>query len=1217
MKKETADSFYIQTSAYPGCIELGKKIAPYLAQFDIESATRAVFCINSWHQNRSSQNCAYALNAALLGIEQFGSKAITAYDSFCEFYSSISDIVTSSFPEDEVLPVMGHTLIPFHGKWYKALHGCGATLEYPRLFFADSIIEDSDCAKEFTEMLEYVEKMSEDLDGGGWRGKDDSASELSLPSKEYWERVLKWMGNNPTEPLSKRAIKTISSFPTYVENRQFVESNNKIIPLFCPSLLTDYLNYYTGTNALKETQGAINKALLSQACNLYDSDDQQSGSVVAYPLFEVNEEPIIGCPSTFLVVSEEKRITLFYNASMGVDDSGLASLKQLFAKETNEVGILDYTIKRGKRRKLIVTKPSKLKLTIVAYHDNVTMPSTVLIKAKPANADFQCGAVEIMAILLMAKDIAEISSFFHYAATSPSKRVPDFSAASDHFSLWVQNDRHIVNGTEDRHGNLFLSFDYNETDRYFRDFFQKKILNYPLINNRNWLLESPFALHFRDNERGFSEIILKKNGQSEGLLKKLPGAGIHHACYLHLRANLKSAEGVPLDKAEHEIEVFPLLQDLIMCMANSLESELGALISEWGYLRLEYVMPGGEIAGGIQTIDDTLAIKGSVSVATYPTVMFSASSDVFCIALAEARDRSIECRLFSAIISLIPSRSQNAVETIQSKLELLSGENKMVDMGALELPYLWHRKSDQITIDNAAKAAALKTVAYAIEDEGIEPGRYFGNDANNAIRRFQNSLTESFENQLKKFTKRDLLIKLYETLADYSHTYYVDTMRFTSFSNLQTEEESRVKEQSLSRRENARREMRAVMFSIETLLTLDISGDDTASKEDIARLIAIGDQLLSASDAADMLMFNPRNMGIEIADNCVASIVEDEHLVKRSWDIRRRQILDRGHVGSSDTADEDYIKLSCKAFEADTEIPFGFFLSVLDLLAFNDSNSNKTRFESPNVISVDKPAIIDLMSEQFGESYSRSTLEKCIDFLTLDNSKLKYVGDREVDYLPFGRMKDRPNRFELKPLVTFGNRLYYSPVQIGLLKRRWMQGIAERFIPAKKAFNSLNSVMENWKRRYEKALEKDVRKCFIRKGFKPEHVFRGLELHKKGSHPRNLGDYDGLAYDASSETIWVIECKEFEKIESAFDYMQLQHRWFGEKGKLLHFERRIKYLRDNLDAVALDLGFEHCEELKIQAYLVSNKIFTNVIGESSFQVISLAELEKLLDAPKQ
>ena len=72
----------IQTLSYPGCIEAAKEIISYISQFDIESVACAVFCINSWHENRSCQNITYALNAALLAVSNFGTNQISDYDEF-------------------------------------------------------------------------------------------------------------------------------------------------------------------------------------------------------------------------------------------------------------------------------------------------------------------------------------------------------------------------------------------------------------------------------------------------------------------------------------------------------------------------------------------------------------------------------------------------------------------------------------------------------------------------------------------------------------------------------------------------------------------------------------------------------------------------------------------------------------------------------------------------------------------------------------------------------------------------------------------------------------------------------------------------------------------------------------------------------------------------------------------------------------------------------
>lgn len=140
----------IQSLYCQGCIEAAEKIISYISQFDIESVACAVLCINSWHENRSCQTNVYALNAALLAVSDFGTNQIADYEEFSKFFTHVKNTLpTPTIFEDEIVPIMGQTLIHFKGKWRKALHGCGATLEYPRLCFADAIIDEPREIKEF------------------------------------------------------------------------------------------------------------------------------------------------------------------------------------------------------------------------------------------------------------------------------------------------------------------------------------------------------------------------------------------------------------------------------------------------------------------------------------------------------------------------------------------------------------------------------------------------------------------------------------------------------------------------------------------------------------------------------------------------------------------------------------------------------------------------------------------------------------------------------------------------------------------------------------------------------------------------------------------------------------------------------------------------------------------------------------------------------------
>lgn len=1203
----------IQTLSYPGCIEAAKEIISYISQFDIESVACAVFCINSWHENRSCQNITYALNAALLAVSNFGTNQISDYDEFSTFFTHVKCILPPpTFLEDEVVPVMGQTLIPFKGKWRKALHGCGTTLEYPRLCFADAIIEGPREIIAFNELLDYVEAMSQELGGGGWEGSISEPDELKIPPSEYWYQTFKWINASPFRSISANTMTAIQRSTNYVENKCFVMDGKKPIPLFCPSILQDYLSHIIANKQADEYRSAIDTTLLNQARFSYDSVKQRGSSVLAFPLFVLNGEPIEKCPATFLIIDGENRLTLFYNASCVLNDSGLLKLKSLFSQEEIAIEILDYVKHNGQRRKLVVSRPNTLEFTVVAYHDNVDMNLGFRTEMRSEVADYDCGAADLMAILMAANSASEICSFFHSVATSPTTLLSPIVAASDYFIVWMANNQQILDGVEDRDAGITLALDYNETDGYFAEYFRNSVVDFPFDRCGKWILGSPYAFTFRKNERGFIEIIGKSDHQSFGLTKRLLDMN-GEPCFIHLGASIESAKDVPPMILEQGASVLPLFEDLLMCLVLDAEPEIASLISGKGYLELIYVMPGGAAANSLPTVDEQLGIKAFYTEMKHSTVFYSVDSETFVNAISRAQDRSTEMRFAWGILSPVRCSYSDAMDSLAQKLTHLAQGQKMVDAESLALPYIWRYGVEKPALTETSKVAALKAVAYAIDDENVKSGRYFGSAANDVIRKFQKALSTTFENRLMQFDRKDLLEKFYDILANSSHTLYVNTVRYGSFSNLQDEEEKRVYATIFEQREDSRYEIQAARFSVETLLTLSSHGSRIANSDEVAKLVAIGGQLLSASEVADMLMFEPKGMGVEIAENCVATLIEDEGILEEARALKSRQLRDEGHAGSNSTEDAKYIQLSKDAFEEDTGVSFNCFLDVLNSLALSCPSNFEGDYVSSNVLSIESSSLVNFVKQDLLNNYTDETISDALDFLTLDTEKLKEIDGRSYDYLPFGNTKKRLNRLELKPIINDGGQFMYSPICMGLLKDRWVRGLAERFLPAKLAFPSLNKVMESWKHLYEKALESDVQDYFLKAGFLHKHVYRGVNLCKKGDHPQYLGDYDGLAYDPAIETVWVIECKEFEKIESAFDYMQLQQRWFGKDGKLLKYERRIKNLQEHLVEVAADLGFDHTEKLRIRPYLVSNKLFMNALGQSNFQVITLSELGSLLE----
>ena len=153
--RQNADS--LQTISYPGIVERVPKLLSLVSRYKFEDVCRAAFCINSWHQNRSAQECAISLNASLAFSETFGAAPIVTYDEFKTFYAELERLnPVSPIIEDYVIPIMGHTKVYFQDKWWPALYGCGMVHEYSRLCFANSICLKAQKVDEFESLLTYT-----------------------------------------------------------------------------------------------------------------------------------------------------------------------------------------------------------------------------------------------------------------------------------------------------------------------------------------------------------------------------------------------------------------------------------------------------------------------------------------------------------------------------------------------------------------------------------------------------------------------------------------------------------------------------------------------------------------------------------------------------------------------------------------------------------------------------------------------------------------------------------------------------------------------------------------------------------------------------------------------------------------------------------------------------------------------------------------------------
>lgn len=963
----------VSSCAFPGSIDLAESLLPILAKYQAEDVFSSVFCILSWHQNRSIQECAAALNAALVSISKFGKTPIDTYKCFEAFYSDIKQLCPISEYEDYVLPVMGHTKIDFNGKWWNALYGCGMTQEYPRLCFANDVCKAANRLAEFESLLRYVDTMSENLHRGGWNADAAETIGMHLPPEKHWVCVRRWFATNPAKELCNGVVENLSDRAAFIEKMHFVRNGGQTTPLFNPSVLCDYFESCCSLIDPEEYTGIIDIALAKQAEMSFGLEGPNGECCIAYPCFKVGEGLLENCPATLLLFDGRDTVSIFYNHCQG--DGNLESMRDLFATRHGRIDVIE-GIKRGKgRRVLALSDSSALKLALIAYADNTIPVLEYTFVDKSRIADETCGSIDLISMLQASSSIEELNAYFLYLKSTSHRIMTMFAGLSDNFICWKESDRTIIQGAEDVGNPISIWCDFNETDRYYCELFSGVLVDYPIVNG-SYLLGSPFSHCFTRDDRGFLNVKRKTGNVHVGVSKRLKG---ELDSYFFMRADHLAVAGLSIDQLEKEEHVYSLIKDALECLINSLEGEIGRFASlQGGLICIEYVAEECDDADSFKQVNERLGLKGVFVNGDYPVVRFSVSKSAFLRALMESDNRSIECDLGVGVLSLMLSDHDSSWEELLSAFERIRRNKKMVDTMEFAIPYVWQHRGFQVEETNVSRSKALKLVACAAKKAGAHPGEYYGTAANAILRSFQSDLIGYLKIELGKYEQKSLIVGLYEVMAEASHEFFLHTARFGSFGKLDDGEKKRLHDSTLDRREDARRRVRAAQYCIETVMSFGLGGSDIPGNQELSFIISLANQVLSSCDDADILLFEPKGFGIRISDDYTVSAIENEDATVNSRLLKMRQLLDPGHIGNETTDDLRYINKAKAAYKRDTGVSFECFLSVLDLLALGIDETDLGCHRVCNVVIVDRNHLNSFITAKLEDDFDSSELLSCV-----------------------------------------------------------------------------------------------------------------------------------------------------------------------------------------------------------------------------------------------
>ena len=1195
---------------FPGCEGKMKTLEAEICRYEKADVARAIYCLNSWGRNRSCQETALALNGLLIE-KTFGSERIESYSQFSAFCKKVIDLCPVTYADDYTIPVFGDEHVLYDGNYYAVYLGCGAEHEYFMSVFLPALSSVSGLTALTISVLSYMDGVVGCLGGANWHGLTYE-KELTVPSASYWSAVCAFFDSVEDYLPASKIIDIFSGTGSSIERSHFLIAENLILPLFNASFLMDYVDYALSTINEQEAIGVADIGIGSLCLSMFSPKGSLEPRSIANPLLLIDGKPKpFGVSS--LISSKQGLMVL-----VGVDSSRPSAVElieeikhSLVQGATVVSGIAETS---GKRRALTIR--SCYPLLFVIYDSSISPNSPRMILVDGSEAFCRCTALDAACIISLADSPEELFDYFTYELSCrKNQRFMSMDGLAGSYLNWKLSNGVLIKGTEDKASEVNLFTPNGEVDAEVFEVFQS---HYSRISS-NALARAigyPFKWNTGAEERGFVRISDKGLSGLEYMVYRFRGPATVLIGFSY--ANVMSMDWQRVDSEDNQRR---LVEDSLMLAMRELEESFEKLIDGLGGLLIcmyVYYDVSAEMKSLVEASKYGIAAK---VVSTEPFVVeVAANQDVFLNELAKASDRTVEIAVSESVLTAISLETGLCYDEFFAEFKKMSAGKKKVDTAAIELPY--HViPSRTISVPAPIRDAVRKEIAFACDDAGIQPGYYQGKSANKVARNIQLAMSSLLDERLRNFDMLSVHLLACSACAGFQHNNYLNRQRAGSFESIDEEELEFVRKRAISEREDSRKGILAMRYLIESNLVFNERKEATrkCTSKDFAYLHEFCRCLTEFLSNADMFFGEPATLTLVVEDNFLTDVEEDERLYELSLDMKRRQIDESARALPGEGVDASFAEKVVSAFEVDTGFSLGLALDVCDFLSCITPENNIGEVAADCVIAVRENELISALTELEGDRHTIEEIQKAIDFFCLDPATIKIDNGKKVEYVPFGRSKNRPNRYELRPMVRMNGKLLYSPVSVAFAGKRWRDGMAQRFLPCKQNFENTYEATRQWKAEYEKNLEYEVEASFLSKGIDRCNVFRGLHLHKKGEHPLDLGDYDGLAYDQTADIVWVVECKEIEKTETAYDYMSYQKRYFGSAGKedgvLAKFERRVEYLTKNLNLVMADLGLGTTGKTSLRPVVVMNKPFMDISLRFPYEILALWEFREELGLP--
>lgn len=1189
-------------------LEMGKKLINVLSKYKFFDLCRAVFCFNSWRYTRPHLQFYLTLNYVLCNIDQNGKCQIQTYSEFEKFIDEISPYYDGTF-DDEIIPDFGEIKIPFNNVNYSVIVGTGYDLFFPFLVSVEALSNALNITVEIEQVLSYVDNVCkvygfiEDYCSDKY-----DAKKIVIPTEEYFNNCV---SNYNIVDIESNDFLLNLSFDAEkgIEKTHFVQSNDKFLPLFNPSMIIDAFDILCDKNKFpkSEMEKASNIVVYDSIVKNFDNNPD-SGNILfdAFVVKDLDKKTVYKeVPFNFVVLHNNSALLLLNQERCKGQGFGknIDEIKRLIDAQT--IKILE-PLSDGKCRLYDLSDIENIE--IIVYDNSIQIPAMTNLFPKTNLICFNL--YDLVSVIYEANNIEDVINFCKYIKEKQGNVLMSLmcSGFSGIFYAWMKRDEEIVQGAYDNCNIM--------TDVYMLewDIFEKYMdLNrwYP-IKKFNEMFYNPFAWIVEEEKLGFRRLISNNVWGFGGSFRKIKDSYV----FIAFNLNFENED----EEWNKRNEAIILIEELIERNILELEDALiKSNVFNYEGIQLTY-MPkhyaekidkDGFLKSNRKYVFSDMSILNDKIL-----IRFAVNEDNLFSDILNAKDRNVECEFMNELFAPLKTQIDIKYEYIDKFLKDTMHLKKNIEAMSIEPDYIFSNKNLGLWPSEKIFVKVRKFIAIKCKDAGIKTNVYKSAETTNVIRNIQKHIIPMFENEISKYNQNDLHKYLISIISFYLHKKRIEMKRYNiKDSKILTDNaKSHTAEHVIKVREECKDHIRDLYYLVDTNLAVNRDGNTTEAikSDNIEFLIAFSHILMNLQDCADNAHYNLFGASINVEDDFTIETNFSDDFMKMV-DSRNIRIYENIDYKPSLPNDNEMFNKSLQAFYKDTGVHLKCIIQMCQYLSREFSAVFKEQ-SIPDVYVIKKQDLISDYESILIDQSDETKLNhlNALEYLIIDKSKIKQINGSINDFVPVWEREKRDNRFEVKPIVEDGEYLIFAPSIMYELSQLWLNGTFEFYPPYEIGLSNYRKQLDKWKSLCETQMEQDLFNLFNSYGYK---TYKNIFLHKldkKFGYPQDLGDYDVLAFDLDRKTIWNIESKFLGKVGSLKEYYNHQSSFFNNDKKDEKFYNRIKYLSEHKCEILKSFGIENGSDFTIKDFMVTNKVFVADVKEISFAILTYNELEKML-----